>query len=118
MVTDSIDATEAVAAELRAERAAARLTVEELAERSGVHRGTLLRYLNAKRDIPVSTLIQIAEGLNIAPHLILERAAERMSEKRSNVTPLRSREFTTEQIEGFAGDKAAHRDPEMDTDED
>ena len=118
MVTDSTDATEAVAAELRAERAAARLTVEELADLSGVHRGTLLRYLNAKRDIPVSTLVQIAEGLGVPAHLILERASERMSEKRSNVTPLRGRNLTTKEIDEYAGDKAAHRDPEMDTDED
>jgi len=67
----------AVAAELRAERAAQNLTIQDLVERSGLVKVTLLRYLNAQRDIPVPALFAIANGLGVSPGVLLDRAAER-----------------------------------------
>lgn len=68
----------AVAAQLRAERAARQLTVSQLAEKSGVTGQSLLRYLNEKRPIPVPTLYQICEGLEIPVHELVRRAEARL----------------------------------------
>ncbi len=68
----------AVAAELRAERAAKQMTVDALAAASGVPKGTLLRYLNAQRDIPVPALADLASALSIDPAVVLDRASLRV----------------------------------------
>ncbi|MGG7507980.1 helix-turn-helix domain-containing protein [Plantibacter sp. YIM 135249] len=83
--------SEAVAAQLRAERAIAQLTIDELASASGLVRGTLLRYLNGKRDIPVPALYQIGMALGVEPHDIVERATARQkkdAETSARVTPI------------------------------
>ena len=73
----------AVAAELRAERAAKKITVDALATSSGMPKGTLLRYLNAQRDIPVPALADIASALGIDPALVLDRASARVQREQS-----------------------------------
>lgn len=68
----------AVAAELRAERAAQRMTVDTLVARSGVSRSTLLRVLNAERAIAVESLQDIARALGVASSTLVRRAERRL----------------------------------------
>lgn len=114
----------ALAAEIRAERAALGITVKELAVRSGVPYGTLNRLLPGTQDFTFSQLTQIATGLGITPAELSDRAVRRMgglealvSEVQGkNVTPLRRVEdFTLEELD--AERFAANRDKEAETDE-
>lgn len=74
----SVGINAAVAAELRAERGAQKITVEALAQRSGVPKRTLLRLLNAERGIAVEPLTAIAGALNVPVSLVVSRAEERL----------------------------------------
>ncbi|MDR6868936.1 transcriptional regulator with XRE-family HTH domain [Microbacterium resistens] len=77
MVTDGKRESQAVAAQIRAERAAGRMTIDELSQASGVPRQTLVRYLKGSRDIPIPTFYAIAEGLGVAADVLLDRAQHR-----------------------------------------
>lgn len=70
----------AVAAELRAERAAQQATYETLAEHMGSNPGTLYKYFSGKRAIPLSTFSAICEALRIDPLTIGQRAQQRINE--------------------------------------
>lgn len=70
--------TSAVAAQLRAERGASKMTIHELAEKSGVMEQSLQRYLNEKRDIPIPVLYQICSGLGVSVHEVIRRAEARL----------------------------------------
>lgn len=72
------DFTEYVGRALDAERSAARLTVEELAELSGVPKRTLYRVLNAERDITIRQLAMIAPVFRLQPSDIFADAERRM----------------------------------------
>ncbi|WP_166673547.1 helix-turn-helix transcriptional regulator [Curtobacterium sp. PhB25] len=118
-------ANQALAAEIRAERAAVGITVRELALRSGVPYGTLNRILPGERDISFGQLTQLAGALGVTPSDLSERAVRRMGGMDAvvsgvsgqNVTPLRRVEdMTVDEIEAEQK-KAATIDPEMDTDE-
>lgn len=74
---DTADAIAAIAAELRAERAAKRMTITQLSQRSGVPSATLNRYLAGQRDVPVSTIIALASALEVDPGELLDRAVAR-----------------------------------------
>ena len=74
----SVGINAAVAAELRAERGAQKITVEALAQRSGVPKRTLLRLLNAERGIAMEPLAAIAGALNVPVSLVVSRAEERL----------------------------------------
>lgn len=74
----SVGINAAVAAELRAERGAQKITVEALAQRSGVPKRTLLRLLNAERGIAMEPLTAIAGALNVPVSLVVSRAEERL----------------------------------------
>ena len=71
----------AVAAELRAERAARRVSVAELSERSGVSRSTLLRVLNTERAISMESLFALSEALGVSASSLVQRAENRLSEE-------------------------------------
>lgn len=119
----------AMAAEIRAERAAYRpkLSVKELARRSGIAYGTLNRILSGERDINTTQISRIAVVLGTTPAKLMDGATERLggvdglralvSEVKSdNVTPLRAVEdFTLEELD--REQYAANRDKEADTDE-
>jgi transcriptional regulator with XRE-family HTH domain len=68
----------AVAAELRAERAAQNLTVQQLAEKSEVPYATLRRYLAAERHIDVATIAALAEALDTTAVELVMAATERL----------------------------------------
>ncbi|WP_156759524.1 helix-turn-helix domain-containing protein [Microbacterium karelineae] len=79
MVTDGKDESLAMAAQIRAERAAAEMTIDQLAAASGMHKQTLMRYLKGTRDIPLAAFYAIADGLGVAPGDLLARAQARHS---------------------------------------
>jgi len=78
MGTEKRDAyTLAVAAQLRAEIAAAGLSVVAASKRSGIPRGTLVRYLDGTREIPVSVMYRIAHALGLDVSTVAGRADDR-----------------------------------------
>jgi len=78
-----------VAAQVRAEIAAASQTVAGLARATGINRETLDRWVKGERDLSVPTLYRIAVALGVDPHRIIQRAEERFAAGigPSNVTP-------------------------------
>ncbi|WP_161512738.1 helix-turn-helix domain-containing protein [Actinomyces howellii] len=69
----------AVAAELRAERSAQKMTIDILAARSGIPKRTLLRLLNAERGVTLASLFAIASALTVDVVVIVQRAEERLA---------------------------------------
>lgn len=69
---------EAIAEQLRAERAARGLTIEELVARTTLHRSSVIRYLSGERDIKMSALFEMAEALGLTVPVLLLRAEERL----------------------------------------
>lgn len=72
----------ALAAEIRAERAASGLTQAELAEKSGINYQTLKLLLKGTRPINVTQIVQLSQAFGIEPAVLVERAmarAQRMS---------------------------------------
>lgn len=69
--------SEALGAEVRAEAAAQRLTVAELAHKANVNRSSLYTWLDAKAAFPVNGLAALAATLRIEPHVLIRRAEER-----------------------------------------
>lgn len=70
----------AVAAELRAQRARARVTFDDLADGAGISKSAALNYLNGKRDIPMPIFAEICRTLGVTRREIFD-AAERSVEK-------------------------------------
>jgi transcriptional regulator with XRE-family HTH domain len=68
----------ALAAELRAERVAINMTIEELRERAGITKPTMLRILSGSRDINVTQLAKLAQAMNITAEDLFRRAVDRM----------------------------------------
>lgn len=79
----SVGINAAVAAELRAERGAQKITVDALAQRSGIPKRTLLRLLNAERGITLGPLAAITEALDVPMSLVVSRAEERLGREAS-----------------------------------
>jgi transcriptional regulator with XRE-family HTH domain len=75
--------TAAVAETLRAERAAAGLTIPELADRAGMVAVTLQRVLKAERDITVAQLAALAPVLGMTPSKLLAEAERPDDSQRS-----------------------------------
>lgn len=72
----------ALAAEIRAERAAKDLTQRQLADASGINYETLKNVLKGSRDINVTQIVQLAGAFGISAQELVEHAmarAERMS---------------------------------------
>jgi lambda repressor-like predicted transcriptional regulator len=63
--------------QLRAERSARGLTVDELAHRSGVSARSMHRYLSGDVDIPTSATIKIAGALGLTLEVLWRRAEAR-----------------------------------------
>jgi transcriptional regulator with XRE-family HTH domain len=68
----------ALAAELRAERVAINMTIEELRQRAGLTKPTMLRILAGTRDINVTQLAKLGTALDVTPEDLLRRAVTRM----------------------------------------
>lgn len=64
----------AVAAELRAERARKQITVQKLADEAELSKSAVLHYLNGQRTIPIASFIEICRAIEVSPVTIMERA--------------------------------------------
>lgn len=69
----------AVAAALRAERAAAQLTQHELAQRSGLGYQTVMRLEKGERSPNVSQLAALCAVFGLSMSELVERAEERLA---------------------------------------
>ncbi|MFJ4107942.1 helix-turn-helix domain-containing protein [Oerskovia enterophila] len=69
---------DAVAATLRAEIAAQRLQLKDVAELAGIPDRTLNRYLKGERPINVNTLASLAAAVGLTSGEVWTKAAERM----------------------------------------
>lgn len=67
----------AVAAQIRAERASARLTQAEMVKRSGLSRSTYVRIESGNRPADVSQLGRIASALGVTSSRLLALAEQR-----------------------------------------
>ena len=56
---------QAVAAELRAQRARTRISFDALTEQVGLAKPTVLRYLNGQRSIPLPALAELCRALGL-----------------------------------------------------
>jgi len=77
-----IDIQSAIADMLRAERAIQEMTLDELAEKAGMPKVTLQRYLKAQRDIPLKSLADICRALDVPMGEVIQRAEERLQAKK------------------------------------
>lgn len=71
---------EAVAAELRAERARKGVTLAHLVTETGIAQSTVQRYLNGKRDIPIAAYLELCRVLEVSPMMIFERAEQTLKQ--------------------------------------
>jgi transcriptional regulator with XRE-family HTH domain len=115
----------ALAAELRAERVAVNITVDQLSDRSGVNLTTLKRVLAGKRDINVTQLGLLSQALGVTAEELFRRAVTRMGgmgalmseAPANNVHVLKSvDQFDTDELDASVA-QAALRDREMNEDE-
>lgn len=67
----------ALVRQVKAEKAAAGLTMEELAKLSGISLSSLSRYLNFGRNVNLGDTERLARALGMDVFLLLERAQER-----------------------------------------
>ncbi len=68
----------AVGRQLRAEIAAAGSSIAAMAREVGIARSALDNYVTGKRSIPVPILYAVSAALDIAPHVVITRAEERL----------------------------------------
>lgn len=69
--------TLALGLEIRAEAAARRMTIADLATRAGVSRASLYNWLDGKVAMPITGFMAVASALAIPPHELIRRAEER-----------------------------------------
>lgn len=93
-----MDINEAVAAQLRAERASAQLTMDEVAARGVVSKSTLVRYEKGEREIPVAAMAALAQVYGVTVRSIFNAAVTRMEETQAAAAP-----STQPQVETRAG---------------
>lgn len=80
---------QAVSAQIRAERAAARLTQEEVAERAEMSKSTFIRLETGERKPDVDQLDRLARAFGVTMTQIIERAESRMSRRTPQHGPSR-----------------------------
>jgi len=68
-----------VAAQVRAEIAAANTTVAGVARATGINRETLDRWVKGERALSIPTLYRISVAVGVDPHVIVQRAEERFA---------------------------------------
>lgn len=69
--------TIALGQEIRAEAAAQRVTISELAVKAGVNRSSLYTWLDGKANFPMDGLVLVSDVLRVEPYELLRRAVER-----------------------------------------
>jgi transcriptional regulator with XRE-family HTH domain len=68
---------DALAAALRAERAARKMTTKDLASKSGIPERSMIRYLEAERVVDMKVLAKFARGFGMKPSELLAEAERR-----------------------------------------
>lgn len=71
---------QALAAQLRAERAASGLTQDELARRIGVSKMSVRRYLSGERPVAVPHFVELASALGLTIDELIRRSNERIQD--------------------------------------
>lgn len=105
-----MDMNEATSRAIAAERAIAGLTVRELAERAGIPERSLMRILQAERDIKVNQIAQIADTLSLYPHEIIEHAENilarsiREAPNLATITPIETDFTPVDDLKAVASD--------------
>jgi transcriptional regulator with XRE-family HTH domain len=93
--TPSEEFNAAVGRQLRGEIAAAGSSIAAMARDIGVARSALDNYVTGKRAIPVPVVYAVCAQVQVAPHLVLARAEERLSADSARgagtLTPFRRR---------------------------
>lgn len=77
----------AVAAELRAERVAKKITFNVLTRRVSLSKSTLLLLFNARRLISLEALVEITSALGVSVIEIIERAEKRLERESPESKP-------------------------------
>lgn len=103
-----MDMNEAVAKAIGAERSIADLTVRELALLSGIPERSLMRILQAERDIKVNQVEQLSTAMKLYPHEIIERA-EVILERSKRLAPVIDGGFRKD-AESYEAREAAHEE--------
>lgn len=112
---------EALAAEMTAAYNKRRLSQKELSKRTDIPIATLQRLLTGKYDIRAEVIVAVAQAVGEDPAELMRRSMEfaqvLLSEAEAkNVTSIR-RNDDGAQYDEYAGDIAANRDAEANTDE-
>lgn len=68
-----------LATQIRMELVGCAMDQQDLADAVTVGRATMNRYLRGHRSMPMPVFFSVAEVLRIPPHVLLERAAARIS---------------------------------------
>jgi transcriptional regulator with XRE-family HTH domain len=76
---------DSVAAELRAEKARRNITEAQIAEKSGIHRVSVSRYLSGVRAIPMATLADLCRALGLDTFELVNKA-EIAAKKRAHIS--------------------------------
>lgn len=74
--------SQAVAAQLRAERAIKGMTLDELVDATGISKSAISNYLGAQRALPLETLDVIARALGTGVMEIVGSATERLEQEK------------------------------------
>lgn len=70
----------ALAATLRAEKAAKSLTDAQLGEAVGIHANSIASYMNAKADVKMATFRALAAALGLTAGELMDRVESRMED--------------------------------------
>lgn len=82
-----MDINAATGKAISAERAIAGMTVRELSQKANIPLSSLMRVLQAEREIKINQIAAIAAALDLYPHDIVEHA-ERILERENRTAPI------------------------------
>lgn len=69
----------ALAHQIKVELVERGMDQKDLAEKVGIERATMNRYMTGKRSIPMPTYFKIAAALSLSPQELMQRAEARIS---------------------------------------
>lgn len=78
---------DAVATELRAQRARVRITFDDLAEQTGLAKTTVLNYFHGRREIPMVAFAEICRALGVERSAIFDAAIKALEKSGSYFPP-------------------------------